>query len=502
MRKQQHANRLARRTFLLGSAATLAGLPELAKAQGQTQSQAPDARQVSPIRAEPLSPRIAEFVTGFDLKQAPAGAIQQARTAFIDTIGVTLAGSTEKSAEIVRDMVKEEGAAPAVSVIGSALKTSPQLAALANGVASHALDFDFTFQQGQMMAPVIPALLPLAEKLGATQSEVLAAFMVGFEVCSRISRANPTQAGEGAWHATSTIGAISAAVACARLMKLPASKIPDVIGIAVSLASGVNANYGTMTKPLHAGHAAKNGMMAAVLGGKGFTSNHAALEGRGGFFATFGRGMAISTEPFNDLGKQFDLVEIGYRPKRYPCGGVIHTGIDAALMIRDELGPRVADIASIKAGISKYAASRAKPEYPADMEAAKFNLQYVIGYSLVHGAPHLASFEPDAIKNEQTKAMAQKVAVALDPEFDNAHEDYPTRVAVTLKDGRTIEKLVVYASGTPKNPMSAAQLRDKFFDCAEHAKVARGSAEKIAAILDKLGDQDSLGELWPLLRKA
>jgi 2-methylcitrate dehydratase PrpD len=120
----------------------------------------------------------------------------------------------------------------------------------------------------------------------------------------------------------------------------------------------------------------------------------------------------------------------------------------------------------------------------------------------VHGVPHLASFEPDAIKDEQTKAMAQKVAVALDPEFDNAHEDYPTRVAVALKDGRTIEKLVVYASGTPKNPMSAGRLRDKFFDCAEHAKIGRGNAEKIAAILDKLGDQSSLGELWPLLRKA
>jgi 2-methylcitrate dehydratase PrpD len=495
MHKPQHADGLARRMFLLGSAATLAGLPELAWAQGESQGVV--------LRVVPqVSQLIADYVTAFDLKQAPPLAIERARTAFIDTVGVTLAGSTEKPAEIVRDMVKEEGAAPAVSVIGSSLKTSPQLAALANGVASHALDFDFTFQQGQMMAPVIPALLPLAEKLDASQSDVLSAFMAGFEVCSRISRANPTHAGEGSWHATSTIGAISAAVACARLMKLPAKAMLDVIGIAVSLASGVNANYGTMTKPLHAGHAAKNGMMAAILGGKGFTANHSAIERRGGFFQTFARGLAISYEPFNDLGKRFDIIDIGYRPKRYPCGGVIHTGIDAALAIRDELGPRVADITGIKAGISKYASNRASTQYPADMEAAKFNLQYVVGYSLVHGAPHLASFEPEAIKDEQTKAMAQRVTVALDPEFDNAHEDYPTRVAVTLKDGSTIEKLVVYASGTPKNPMSAGQLRDKFFDCAEHAKVVRGNAEKIAAILDRLGDQASLGELWPLLRKA
>ncbi len=491
MHQRQHANWLARRMFLVGSAAAMAGLPEFARAQGES----------SRMAAPKLSAKLAEFVTGFDVGKAPPLAIERARTAFVDTLGVTLAGSTEKPAEIVREMVRAEGAAPAASVIGSSLRTSPQNAALANGVASHALDFDFTYTQGQLMAPVIPALLPLAEQLGATQAELLSAFITGFEVCSRLSRANPTHNGAGLWHGTSTIGAISAAVACARLMKLPAGAIPDVVGIAVSLASGVNANYGTMTKPLHAGHAAKNGMMAAMLGGKGFTANAAAIEGRGGFFATFARGLPTSAAPFDDLGKTYDLAERGFRPKRYPSGGVIHTGIDAALAIREELGPRTADIAGIKAGISKYAANRASTQYPADMEAAKFNLQYVVGYSLAHGVPKLESFEPAAIADARTKALAQMVTVSIDPEFADAQGgDYPTRVAVTLKDGRTVEKLVVHASGSAGNPMSAEQLREKFFDCAAHAKVARPAAEKIAAIFDRLGEQPSLGELWPLLR--
>ena len=287
MKKQTHA--LDRRLFLAGSAVAFAGLPSLGRAQ--TSSQPPR-----------LSARIADFVTGFELKQAPPLAIERTRTAFVDTVGVTLAGSTEKVAAIVRDMVKAEGAGPQASVIGSALRTSPQLAALANGVASHALDFDFTYTQGQLMAPVIPALLPLAEQTGATPSEVLAAFIVGFEVCSRLSRANPTHNGAG-WHGTSTIGAISAAMACGRLLKVPAAAIPDVIGIAVSMASGVNANYGTMTKPLHAGHAARNGMAAAMLGKAGLSANANALEGRGGFFATFARGIPWSAAPFDDLGK-------------------------------------------------------------------------------------------------------------------------------------------------------------------------------------------------------
>src|SRR4051812_10681168 len=402
MRMRHRMNRLDRRRFLAGSAAALAGGTSVARAQPAPPKESPR-----------LSARIAAFATGFDLGKAPPLAIERARTAFVDTVGVTLAGSTEKVAEIVRDMVRAEAAGPVASVIGASFKTSPQLAALANGVASHALDFDFTYTQGQLMAPVIPALLPLAEQTGATPAEVVAAFIVGFEVCSRLSRANPTHNGAGSWHGTSTIGAISAALACSRLLKVEAAAIPDVIGIAVSMASGVNANYGTMTKPLHAGHAARNGMSAALLGRAGLTANHTALEGRGGFFAAFARGIPWSAEPFDDLGRRYDLAEVGFRPKRYPCGGVIHTGIDAALQIRNELGAKVADITAIKAGISKYAASRAGANYPASMEAAKFNLQYVVAASLANGVPKLATFEPEAIGDARVKALAGMVSVAL-----------------------------------------------------------------------------------------
>ena len=399
-------------------------------------------------------------------------------------------------------MVQAEGAAPAVSVIGSDLRTSPQLAALADGVATHALDFDLTFSQGQLTAPLIPALLPLAESTGATQSELLAAYITGFEVAGRLDRANPNHNGGGAWHGTGTIGTIAAAAACARLLRLPVEAIPNVIGISVSMAAGINANYGTMTKPLHAGQAARNGIAAAMLGQRGFTANAAAIEGRGGFAHTFARGLQWHPEAFDDLGKTFDLAERGFRPKRYPCGGVIHTGIDAALAIRDELGPKVADIAAIKAGISKYAASRAGAQYPADMEAAKFNLQYVVATSLARGVPKLDTFEPAALADERVKALAGMIVVSLDPEFADARENYPTRITVTLKDGQSLEKLVTYPSGTAKNPMSAAQMREKFFDCSAHAGVARPVAEKIAALLDRLGEQPSFAEFWPLLRRG
>src|SRR3954466_4864753 len=427
MRRQNSMNFLDRRVFCTGTAAAFL-VPTVVSGETATFGESPH-----------LGAQIAQFSAGFDLKSAPTPAIERTRVAFIDTIGVMLAGSQEGAAKIVRDMVQLEGAKSTATVVGSALRTSPQLAALANGVASHALDFDLSYLQGQLTAPLIPALLPLAESLNATQAEMVEAYIVGFEVASRLSRSNPNHNGGGAWHATGTIGTIAAAAASARMLKVPAAAIPDVIGIAVSMASGVNANYGSMTKPLHAGHAARDGIVAAMLGSRGFTSNATAIEGRGGFADTFARGLEWNPQPFSDLGRTYDLAERGFRLKRYPCGGVVHTAIDAALIIRDNPGPDTAQIFAIHAGIAKYAADRAKPEYPADPEAAKFNLHYVVGYSLAHGVPKLASFEAAARNDARVKALTQMVTVAIDPEFADARENYPTRLKVTLKDGRIFE---------------------------------------------------------------
>ena len=489
-----------RRLFLGASAVTLLGAAGAARAQAQQAVKAPQAVKANDAGAKPTA-RVVDFIAGFDLKQAPALAVERARTAFIDTVGVMLAGSRSEPAGIVLELVRAEGAKPAVSIVGQSLRASPQLAALANGVASHALDFDFTYMQGQLVAPIIPALLPLAESTGATPAETLAAFMVGFEVASRLSRANPNHNGGGAWHATGTIGTIGAAAACARLLKLPAADISDVLGISVSMAAGVNANYGTMTKPLHVGQGARNAILAAQLGGRGFSANPAAIEGRGGFASTFARGLEWQPQAFDDLGRTFDLAERGFRPKRYPCGGVIHTGIDAALTLRDELGPGVADISAIKAGISKYAASRASEQYPTNTEAAKFNLQYVVAYALANGPPGLSAFGEDAINDARVKALARMIAVAIDPEFADAQEDYPTRLTVMLRDGRTLEQLRVYASGTRQYPMSPAQIEDKFLDCAAQS-LAPAAAKQILATLRTLGEQASFAEFWPLLRRG
>src|SRR6266849_8086963 len=188
-----------RRLFLgAAGALTLAAQPALAQ---ETKAEARPADA-----AKRLSDTIADFVVGFDATTLPSLAVERVRLAFIDTLAVMLAGSREEGSGIVCEMVQQEGAAPKVSVIGQSFRTSPQLAALANGVAAHIMDYDFSSLLGQPTSPIIPALLPLAESVGATPAEVAAAFIVGFEVCLKLARAAPEQTAVGGWHAVSSIG--------------------------------------------------------------------------------------------------------------------------------------------------------------------------------------------------------------------------------------------------------------------------------------------------------
>jgi 2-methylcitrate dehydratase PrpD len=489
----QTESSIDRRLFLgAAGALTLAGQSALAQ---ETKAEARPAQA-----AKRLSDTIADFVVGFDATTLPPLAAERVRLAFIDTFAVMLAGSREEGTGIVCEMVQQEGAAPKVSVVGQSFRTSPQLAALANGVAAHIMDYDFSSLLGQPTSPIIPALLPLAESLGATPAEVTAAFIVGFEVCLKLARAAPEQTAVGGWHAVSSIGTMGAAMACARLLKVPRERIADVLGIAASLSGGLSANFGTMTKPLHSGTSARNAILAATLGRNGFTANAAALEHPvSGYFRAFDRGIKVSFEPIAELGRSYDIVERGFKPKRYPCGGLGHTAIDATLELRGELN--VADIAAIKTSITKFAASRIGSAYPTSIESAKFSMPYVAAYTALHGAPMLRAFTEEAIHDPAVKALAGKVSVAIDPEFADVLEESPSRVTVTLRDGRTVVRMRYYASGTPQVPLTQEQVEEKFFSCAERA-VDKASATKIFAFLGRIEQESSLAELWSLTKRT
>jgi 2-methylcitrate dehydratase PrpD len=487
---------LDRRIFLGTGAATLMGWPELAAAQQPTDT----AAQIKTAPAsEPISQLIANFVVGFDPKNAPPVVIERARVGFVDTVGVMLAGSQLPPADIVGQVVKLEGSAPSATIVGRSLRAAPRLAALANGVADHAMDFDLTYMAGQSIAGVIPAILPVAETTNSPSTEMLAAFIIAAEVAGRIYRAGPKGWRSTGWHSTGVVGATVAALACARLMKIPADKIPHVVGITASLASGVTANFGTMTKPLHSGNAAQSGVLAATLAANGFTASRTAFESGTGYFECFLHGFEWSAVPFADLGKTFDLEQIGYSIKPYPSGGLGHTAIDAALELRDIV--KLDDIAHVEVAITKFAAQRYTDKYPQTAENAKFSGPYLAAYTFVHGAPMLDAFHEEALHDEAVRAFAGKISLVIYPEYADVLEDSPAKVTVTLKDGSKIERAKYYPTGSRQVPMTAAQIKAKFDVCAAQA-VDQATAKKIYATLSTLGDQPSLTDFWPLLRKA
>ena len=329
--------------------------------------------------------------------------------------------------------------------------------------------------QRPAIAPVIPAILPLAESTGATPAEMLAAFIVGFEVAARLSRANPNHNGGGAWHTTGTIGTIAAAAACARLLKLPAAEIPDVIGISVSMAAGVNANYGTMTKPLHAGKAARNGDDGGAARRHGFTAargdrrprrvrQHLRARAR-----MASRAVQRSRQQIRSGRARLPAQALSVR-RRDP-----HRDRRRAGAAR-ELGPRVADITAIKAGISRYAAGRAGTQYPTNIEAAKFNLQYVVA---MRWRTARRGWRPSARRRSRTSAsrrwrhgrgrdrsgVRRRARGLSDPAHGHAQGRSDARTAAGLCQRHR------------QNPMSPAQIEEKFLDCARSHRAGCGEED-------------------------
>jgi 2-methylcitrate dehydratase PrpD len=485
---------LDRRLFVGAGALTLASLSSRAPAQqSPTGAAMADAKTISQV--------VADYIAGFDLKSAPPAAIDRARIAFIDTIGVMLAGSHEEVSHLAVEMVKDEGSAPQATIVGQSLRASPQLAALANGVASHAMDYDLTYITGQAAAAIVPAILPLAETLGAAPAEAIAAYIVGAEVAGRLARANFRASSVGGWHTTGTVGAVAAAAAAARLLKVPVAAIPDVLGISASVASGISGNFATMTKPLHCGHAARNGVAAALLGRRGFTASPIAFEAPSGYFNTFGRGLDVSLEPFKDLGTSYDLVNARFDLKAFPCGGLTHTSIEASLDLRSKLAGRLSDIKSIHCSVTRNAGQRAGTQYPATVENAKFSVAYLVPYSLIHGAPKIAAFTEKALQDERVKALAKTVTASVDPALGPGTDGSPAIIRITLASGEVLEQRKDVASGSTRNPMTPAQIEEKFLDCATQI-MSPDAARQVFGFLDTLPARPALDPLWAMLRKA
>ena len=435
--------------------------------------------------------QVARFVAEAAIEKFPAEVVAAAKTAILDCLGVALAGSREESARICAEEARMEQAREEASVWGQGFKSSAGLAALANGTAAHALDFDHGVYLGQPTSGVIPSVLPLAETLHASGRELLEAYIAAFEATAKIAKSIPEE-GRGGWHSAGTLGTLGATLSCAKLLKLDVSKTRVALGIATSMASGAACNYGTMTKPLGSGLAARNGVLAASLAQKGFTASSNALESATGFFGSY-ISLPPDPAPLEELGRSYELTQ-GLKIKPYACGGLSHNAIDAILEMREQDGIRADAVESIRIEVAKHAYERLVFSVPRTGLEGKFCVGYLLARALINGKISLDDFTDAAVREQPMLEFAKRVQLQLNTDLADTSERRPSKVEVRLKDGKTLSRYVEYSKGGPQAPLTSQELKTKFIDCAK--RVIDDTAMR--GVLEHVDRLDSLEDIGPL----
>lgn len=438
---------------------------------------------------------LAKFVTDLRYASIPGKAVETAKIAVRDCLGVALAGSREEDARIAAEIARQERAQEETSVIGQGFRTSALNAALANGTAAHALDFDHSFTiMGQPTAPVAPATFALGEALGANGRQIIEAYVAGFEVTAKLTHSLQDSAHDG-WHAPSTLGSFGAAAACSKLLGLDAAKTQMALGITVSMASGIVANFGTMTKPLHVGLGARNGVLAAKLAAGGYTANVKAIEGGFGFYQVLHENTPIREQAIEELGRSYALVTDGLRIKPYPCGGLTHQVIDSVLEFKRKNGLTAEMIERVDVDVVKHTFDRIVFRVPQTGIQGKFCMPYLVARAIVDGKIGLHIFTDSAVRDQNVLKLAERVQMNLDPNLKKSDAaGRPCRVTVRLRNGQTFTREAQHAKGGPEYPMTDAELRDKFSECAREVLDARN----VARALDSIDNLETLGDIRPL----
>jgi 2-methylcitrate dehydratase PrpD len=442
-----------------------------------------------------VTAKISRFVKDLNYERIPVDAVRTAKTAVRDCLGVALAGSREEDAKICAEIARQEKAKEETTVIGQGFKTSALQAAFANGTAAHALDFDHSFTlMGQPTAPIIPAIFALGEALGSNGRQMIEAYVVGFETTGKLAHSLRDSAHEG-WHAPSTLGSFGAAAGCGKLLGLSAAEVEMALGITASMAGGVVANFGTMTKPLHVGLGARNGVLAAKLARGGFTANARAIEAGMGFYQVLHEATPIHEQAIEELGRSYALLSDGLRIKPYPCGGLTHQVIDSVLEFRAKHGLTVGMIESVDVDVVKHTFDRIAFRVPQTGIQGKFCMPYLVARAIIDGKVGIDTFTDSAVRDQNVLKLAESVRMNIDPNLKKTDlGGRPCRVTIRLKNGQTYSREAQHAKGGPEFPMTEAELNAKFFECAKHALPA-GSAEQA---LDYISRLETLNDVRPL----
>jgi 2-methylcitrate dehydratase PrpD len=456
----------------------------------------------------PDAPGLTEYVSEFILRtkyeDIPGDVITLGKKTILDGFGLALAGSVSVSGPIIRKYLETLGLCGGMaSIIGTKMKVPPRFAALANGISIHADDYDDTGSALHLTAPVLPAAFSLCELGRKSGKDFMLSYHVGVEVESKIGDAlSPRHNGNG-FHTTGTCGSFGSVAACAKLHDLNRAQTARALGLAASQASGLRDNFGTMTKPFHAGHAAECGVASADLVSMGWTAAEDILEAPLGFYQAEG-GTFEPSAIVDRLGKPWVFASPGDLIKRFPCGTIQQGVMDEMLRLIRENNIKAGDVNIVEIGGNQHNVNTLFHHRPTTGLEAKFSMEFSVSILLVEGKAGLSEFTDSVVQRVDVQDMIRRSRFYVDPGLNKQASEggnlqsilvESNIVKIHMKDGRVIVGRSGLAKGSPENPMSYDDVADKFRRNADFANWPQRKTESVIEKVKWLEDLPDIGDL-------
>lgn len=453
-----------------------------------------------------VTDEVVDFALGVQLADVPAEVLDLAKRSLLDAVGLAVAGIVTETARIPRRVIARYGDLSGdASVLGTSDRLPARFAAYLNGLSIHAHDYDDTQLAVRPdrvygllthpSAPVLPSSLAILERDGGSGSDLLLSYLVGVEIATKLAEAIDPRHYDSGFHATATLGAIGSAAGAARAAGLTADQTKVALSLAATQATGLRENFGTMTKPFHAGRAAESAVFAVELAAEGFTAAPNILEARRGFFSAAGGGYD-PTAVMGILGAPWTFASPGVSIKPHPSGSLTHPGMGAMqdLILREDIRPE--DVRRVTVGTNRHMPNALIHHRPQTELNAKFSMEFCMAILLLDRRAGLAEFTDATVAREDVRRMIEKVDFGVAPEAEGAgYNNMTTIITVELEGGRTVSTRAEFGKGSPQIPMTDAELVGKFTDCLDWGGIDDTRATSLATRFLALEHEASVAEL-------
>lgn len=458
--------------------------------------------EIDPEKGRGLTREVAQFIIRTEYPLLSAELLDLGRKSILDGLGLALSGSAAKSGEIVASYLSSLNLTGTATVIGTSQKVPARFAAFANGTAIHADDFDDTqLAVGKdrvygllthPTAPCLPAALAVAETAELSGADLMLAYQIGVEIECKIAEAISPRHYQHGFHATATCGPFAAVSAVAKLGKFDEETILRATAVAGSQSAGLRENFGSMTKPFHAGKAAESGVVAADFAALGWTATDRILEAPRGFFQAHGGGYDLESIA-GKLGDPWTFLDPGVSIKPHPSGSLTHPGMTEMMRLIRDHGITAEQVEWVNVGTNHNMPNALIHHRPTNELQAKFSMEFCMAILLIEGNAGLREFTDEVVNRADVQQMIRRIDFGVHPEAEAAGYDKMTTIIdIRLKDGREVSGRADFGKGSPANPMSYDEAADKFRQCAEFAKWPEAKANRI---VDMVRDIESVGNV-------